>query len=457
MAFRYSITGLMLFTLGIAGGLFAALAVKHVDTQFSGIDMTGLLIVDRISAGLACGLMAWVTVGLACQCFDLRKYLRSDAPQDSQFRASLRFELAWRSLVAMLLPGTYALQALGQRWSAPEDVFTAMGIFLSPSSFNDLRWLLLIVAIGASPGLKRREPGKPPHGILRTALDVAGVVAGMVLAGRILFDAGLVPALVIMALNGVEASHPLSWQRSAIGLNLARVETWFVVIVHLQVLMALAAALFSFAWATSPPKSRLATRALVAAVMLALAAIGAEVALRAAVWPVMSPSFAEAMPLVPVLAVVLILAVAVVYAAARSSYLRERQSPALWRIHPDAYLQERRPVLAVAFLLSLVQIGRGVMEGITYSSFNFMGGGASWIELAFSPLLLPAYYWPLAMVFLSARQWLAASRRDAESFVTTAYSWRRFATGMFVFPLVAISLAFALCNWRIAIWIPMGW
>jgi hypothetical protein len=454
---RYSITGLMLFTLGIAGGLTAALAVKQADMSLFGVvDTTSAFQINRVVAGLSCALLIWIAVGLLYQAWDIGRFLRANPIQSAGQRAALQFDVLWRTSIAFLLPFSYLLQHIGRSWKTFDEELSALGTFFSTTHWNDVRWLLMLVAIGGSRGFRVR---KASTGIVSKMSNCAGYLACFILAMIVIVDAGLLPTLVRIAINGVEGAEPLVWKRSPVGMELVAAEQKFLFVSIFESVCALVGFGAAAWWASSGDRREIRKRRIVGnvAVLAASASIGAEGWIRFVGWPAISPSMAEVLLYVPRLTALLITAIAVCYLAARMSCNSNESRPVLWRVHPRAYLHERRLVLVVAFVVAAVRIAGGIIEGFDYQGFlSALTTTANHLEFFFGFLVAAENYWPLAIAVVSVQQFRIAGGAITSDAVTFDFSWRRFVRNAAMFGLVMTSLALAARTWSVAAWLPFG-
>ena len=456
---RYSITGLMLFTLGIAGGVSAAMSVMPVEMsriRGSFVDTTALLLVDRASTGLWCSLTIWVATGLLCQAWDLRKQIRDNAPESRTLRHALWFDVLWRLGAAVLLPSIYLLEYYGAAIGRAYGDTSPLGLYFNPTNFKYARWLLLMIAIGVGGGFGARA-------FLKSTLSNVHQFVAAVLAAYIVLTLvhhnGIVFRLVAIAINGVESSHPLAWKRSAMGLELNQWEKTCYHVSQIQLVLA-AVATFSLLGATFQRTARVS---LGKSLLIGIATLSSAAAMVAQYWfrlvamPQISPSFHEVLPIVPPPASVVLAIIAIGYASARASFFADESAPATWRLHPDRYLHERMPVLIVALIAALIQAAQGIVVIATFHGRLSLFMWQDYLEIAKEFLATSENYWPLAMMLLFGQHLFAIWRNRDPQFVIYGFSWQRMFLNTLLFALVGMAVLSAVSAWSITSWIPMGW
>jgi hypothetical protein len=455
---RFSITGLMLFTLGIAGGVSASMSVKPVEiSRIRGtfVDTTALFIFDRVSTGLWCSLTIWVATGLLCQAWDLRKQLH-DVPESRTLRHALWFDLLWRLGVAVLLPSIYLLESYGAAIGRAFGDTSPLGLYFNPTNFKYARWLLLMIAIGVGGGFGARA-------LLKSTLSkvhqfVAAVLAAYIVL-TLVYHNGIVFRLVAIAINGVESSHPLAWKRSAMGGELIKWEKTCYQVSQIQLVLA-AVAVFSLLGATF---QRTARTSLGKSFLIGIATLSSAAAIFAQYWfrlvaiPQISPSFHEVLPIVPQPAGAVLAMIAIGYASARSSYSADESAPVAWRHHPDRYLHERTPVLIVALFAALFQAAQGIVAIVTFHGPLSFFIWQDYLEVAKEFLATSENYWPLAMMLLFGQRLFAIWRNRDPQFVIYGFSRQRMFLNTLLFALVGTAVLSAVSTWSFTSWIPMGW
>ena len=456
---RYSITGLMLFTLGIAGGVSAAMSVKPVEiSRIRGtfVDTTALFIFDRVSTGLWCSLSIWIVLGLLCQAWDLRKQICDNPPESRTLRNALWMDVLWRLGVAVLLPSIYLLESYGAAIGRANGDSSPLGLYFNPTNFRYARWLLLMIAIGVGGGFGARA-------LLKSTLSkvhqfVAAVLAAYIVL-TLVYHNGIVFRLVAIAINGVESSHPLAWKRSAIGLALIQWEKTCYQISQIQLVLA-AVAVFSLLGATF---QRTARTSLGKSFFIGIATLSSLVAIVGQYWfrlvamPQISPSFHEVLPIIPQPASAVLAMIAIGYASARASYSANEAAPATWRLHPDRYLHERASVLIVALFAALIQAAQGIVLIVTFHGPISLFIWQDYLEVAKEFLAASENYWPLAMMLLFGQRLFATWRHRDPQFAICGFSWARMFSNALLFTLVGTAVLSAVSTWSFTSWIPMGW
>jgi hypothetical protein len=272
----------------------------------------------------------------------------------------------------------------------------------------------------------------------------------------IIFQYGMFPAVIRIAVNGVEVAHPLSSRRMPVGLELIEAEREFFAVAHIEMACAMIALVaassnaFDRLW-----ESRHARLFVTLVWALAIAALCCETWIRQVGFPRISPAFAEVWPIVPQLAVLLIGLIPVVYIAARASLDGTDLHPAQWRAHPQAYLHERRFILAIAFVVAATQVAHNVLSITAYQ--GMFGSPLQPFSVLYDFLSNPEYDWTLAMMILAAQRFLAARKNSMDQFVTYGLSRRRFVGNSLLLVVAGIPLTYAMSAWSIAAWLPFGW
>jgi len=453
---RYSILGLMLFTLGIAGGLAAALAVTPLDRQVFALEgPLGFGLRVALSA-LETSIIIWVGTGLCCQAWDLFKYLRVNSDLPVPQRNSLRFDLYWRCGAVLIIPLTFGLAKVGKAIERTTDDTDTWAILFQDQHFAKVRWLLLLIAIGVAGGYRTQLAKVRPRWML--LLRKLSWPAGVLLVMLIAWNESMIQMLIYVALNGVEAAEPLKWQRSPAGLELLQWERLFcgVAIVQLGCLIAAVACSFQLAFRYGFFSARFKTGLITVLFSLAVVCV-CDWWLRTICLPQISPSYAEAWRIPMPIATCLLLGIVVTYFAAQAGADRDRFTPVFWRNHPDAYLHERRGVWILVGLDSVVFLGYIVETFVSVQNVFGFFTGSTLLSLCQGVLSYAETYWGLATVLLVSRRFLETRRSRQPVYVTPDFSWRRFCGFWFLFALLAVAAEQSSRELCLALWLPWGW
>jgi hypothetical protein len=151
------------------------------------------------------------------------------------------------------------------------------------------------------------------------------------------------------------------------------------------------------------------------------------------------------------------MAIVVIYLAARAAVDREHFTPVSWRTHPDAYLHERRIVLALMGLDSIVFLGYLIETFLGVQNvFGFFTGN-TFLWLCQGVLSYAETYWALATILLVGQRFFASRRSSSQIYVTPDFSWRRFCGFALLFAIMAITIEQIARGLCLALWLPLAW